>query len=345
MNLVLDNVIFSLQKSGGVSSYWSEIIRRVQISESLNTIYLEDKLAKENIFRSSINIDRADIHTVRTSFMSRALPLKLTIGDRFVFHSSYYRFTDNPKATVITTVHDFIQERYSQSKLSLNSLMKRRAIVNSDKIIAISESTKRDLLNFFPSIDSSKVEVIHNGVSEDYFPIPNLDVELNQVLFVGSRANYKNFHLAVQVVERYRDFILTIVGPTLSSREISFLNRYLPNGRWRFFDNPSNHELNCLYNSSTFLLYPSSYEGFGMPIVEAMKAGCPVLALNTSSIPEVAGGAAFLSDIPSLEDFVVGVDSILNNRDYYVQLGFVNAKRFTWDKAFNQICKIYNCYL
>jgi mannosyltransferase len=101
--------------------------------------------------------------------LSRTLPLKVNCQEGFVFHSSYYRFTKNPKSKVITTVHDFIQEYTSPRVFNLNSLMKSRALIHSDEIIAISENTKKDILKFYPRIDESKISVIHYGVSDSFF--------------------------------------------------------------------------------------------------------------------------------------------------------------------------------
>jgi mannosyltransferase len=89
------------------------------------------------------------------------------------------------------------------------------------------------------------------------------------------------------------------------------------------------------------LIYPSSYEGFGIPVIEAMKAGCPVLALNSSSIPEVAGNAAFLVDKSCLDHYYYGIQQILNNRKMYVDLGILNAARFSWEKTYLETLKLY----
>jgi mannosyltransferase len=182
-------------------------------------------------------------------------------------------------------VHDFIQEKVHNSNLSLNSLMKRQAIINSDSIIAISENTRLDLLNFFPKLEQNKVHVIYNGVSDNYYPLNTIIKDrCDSVLFVGSRVDYKNFNLAVEVISKFPNLNFYIVGNSLNESEIKLLNSKLSVNKWKLFVNPSNNELNTIYNQSSLLIYPSSYEGFGIPVIEAMKAGCPVLALNSSSI-------------------------------------------------------------
>lgn len=174
------------------------------------------------------------------------------------------------------------------------------AIVFTD--ICISENTKKDLLELIPQVDESKIRVIFNGVSDDFFVIKEdfsiqdkekrfISLENQKyLLYVGHRtASYKNFNVAVKeaslVKEKYK---LVIVGEALSDEEKEFVEKEIGN-RYLIISNLKNKELNYLYNKSFALLYPSLYEGFGIPIVEAMKTKCLVIAVNSSSIPEVAG--------------------------------------------------------
>ncbi len=220
--------------------------------------------------------------------------------------------------------------------------MKRRAIMNSDTIIVISENTKTDLLNFYPKINPDNIHVIYNGVSDCYYRLNNnINETQNSILFVGSRVNYKNFELAIDVISKFPNFKFIIVGNSLTDFERKLLKNKLKQDNWSFILNPTNEELNQLYNDASLLIYPSSYEGFGIPIIEAMKAGCPVIALNSSSIPEVAGNAALLVNKSNVDEYYFGIQHILNNREYYVNLGFLNAKRFSWDKTYLETIKLY----
>lgn len=342
MNIFFDNIIFSLQKSGGISSYWYELLTRVIEDEKFEVRYLEDLNCESNIFRKNLNIEKTSLQFYKTDFFSRIFPIKIQNSKNAIFHSSYYRYTNNKHSKVITTVHDFIQEKVNNTNLGFNSIMKKRAIINSDEIIVISENTKVDLLNFFPKIDPDKIHVIYNGVSDCYFPVNDLKQDtFDSILFVGSRVDYKNFDLAIDVVSKFSKLKLNIIGNALTQNELKLLNSKFGPDRWNFILNPSNYELNNIYNQSALLLYPSSYEGFGIPILEAMKAGCPVLALNSSSIPEVAGNAAVLVNNSTVDEYYNGIQQILGNREYYVQLGFVNAARFSWNKTYLETIKLY----
>lgn len=338
MKIILDNIIFSLQKSGGISAYWFELLSRFINDNNFEIEFLEDK--NYNIFRNRLPIEVKHLKFYKSNHLSRIFPVKINDTNK-IFHSSYYRYTKNKNVKVITTVHDFIQEKINNSTLNLNSIMKRRAILNSDAIITISNNTKNDLMYYYPQIDPNKIHVIYNGVSDCYYPITNNNELLNNVLFVGSRVDYKKFDLAVDVISKFSNLNFTIVGNALSDYELKLLNNKLSSNRWNLVLNPTNTELNTLYNQSVLLLYPSSYEGFGIPIIEAMKAGCPVVALNGSSIPEVAGNAALLVDESTIDEYYWGIQEILKNRDYYVKLGFLNATRFSWDKTYLETIKLY----
>ena len=97
-----------------------------------------------------------------------------------------------------------------------------------------------------------------------------------------------------------------------------------------------------MYNSAYCLIYPSSYEGFGIPVIEAMRAGCPVVAVNTSSIPEVAGNAGLLVDNPDCNELVYALLTIDKNRQQLINAGFTQAAKFSWNKCFNETQKVYD---
>ncbi len=327
---------------GGITVYWFELLSRM-LSDNRDLQILESSSAVQNLLRKRLLIDPDKIKLYRSDLFSRIYPLSINSNDSFVLHSSYYRYTKSQKAKVITTVHDFIQENTNPGLLNFNSIMKRKAINNSDVIIAISENTKYDILKFFPKVDESKIKVIYNGVSDDFFPMFLQDNFIhNSVLFVGSRAEYKNFSFVVRLVSKFKSLQLDIVGSELNNNELAFIDSLLPPSRWRLHTRVSNFQLNKLYNQSLCLLYPSSYEGFGIPIVEAMKAGCPVIALNKSSVPEISGESAILIDSLSCSEFYDAINLVIAQRDCFVNKGINNAKRFSWDRTFEQTLNLYN---
>jgi len=343
MRLIYDNLIYSLQIAGGISTYWSELSKRL-IRDGTDVGFVENQ--NDNIVRKEFSIDNKQIikDFNFTNTINRFLAVPLTqIHQKFIFHSSYNRITNNPDALQVVTVHDFVHEQYYRGlRKFLHSYQKNKALLSADKIIAISQNTKNDLLKFHPSIRPDKIHVIYNGVSEDFYPMEKKVGTENRpyLLFIGSREPYKNFAFAVKALNELPDFDLCIVGSSLIASELRDLNKYLP-GRWHLFNKISNQILNEVYNDAYGLIYPSSYEGFGIPLLEAMKCGTPFIAFKRSSIPEVAGEAGILLDELDLDSFKKAILSIDSNRTDLSKKGFDQVKKFSWEKCYQDTLDIY----
>jgi len=163
-------------------------------------------------------------------------------------------------------------------------------------------------------------------------------------MFVGDRSYYKNFSIAVELAAKYPDFKLVIVGgKEIDNNEKVFLEKKI-SGRFLHFRGCSNEELNCLYNFSFGLIYPSCYEGFGIPVIEAMKAGCPVIAQNVSSLPEVCGEAGLMVDSNDISNYIDKFEMLFNEdkRNHIIDMGYKQAKKFSWDKCFKETIEFYN---
>ena len=352
MIVIIDLIAFSLQKSGGISVYWYELVDRILNQSDIESLFIEENDDNQNIFRKELKIESNNriVNEKRfLNYFSRYREINLIRSNQnFIFHSTYYRTLSkavkkNNSVKEVVTVHDFTYEHYSSGlKKWVHSYQKKKAIYAADVVICISENTKKDLLWFYPQFSTKDIRIVYNGVSLDYYVMPELKNINNSsfFLFVGSRADYKNFDFTVKAIAQTKDFILKIVGGILNESEILMLNKLIPN-RWEFYNNIDNKELNVLYNTAFALVYPSSYEGFGIPLLEAMKAGCPFIALNCSSIPEVAGNAGFLIETLDVSSFNEGVSSLKNNRDEIIKKGFVQADKFSWEKCYQEVFQIY----
>jgi len=346
MQIVYDNIIFSLQKAGGISIYWAELIKRLQKKEK-SVMFYESK--NENIFRKKLDISSQIESKINTKIL-RYLPFLKKLPEKSIFHSSYYRVSLQKDVLNIVTVHDFTYEFFRKGVAkTIHSLQKGFAIKNADGIICVSKNTKKDLLKFYPQTDESRIKVIYNGVGDEFKILENKNEYLKKyfsqltnkkyILYIGDRSEYKNFHIAVEVVKNLKDFHLVIVGgKELQQYEIDKIkNRYF------HLKGISGDELNILYNNAYCLLYPSSYEGFGIPIVEAMKAGCPVVSTHFSSIPEVVGDAGLLVDEIKVENFLKEIKKIENKdfRNRLIRKGLKQSQKFSWDKCFEETYSFY----
>lgn len=349
MNILIDNIIFSLQKSGGISVVFYELLRRLQQETHISLKYVDNN-AKNNFFRKRLDIPDSKIvyHDIIPR-LSSYFPLHIKNKERFIFHSSYYRYCCNKNAINVTTVHDFTYEYFrSGLKRNLHSFQKNIAIRHSDYIVCISENTKKDLLKFVPEIDENKIRVIYNGVSPEYFVLKSInpsDVPFQPktfVVFVGNHYPHKNFDIVKKTISK-TNLNLLVVGHKFSLEEEKDMLKYLPKSRFISLGYVSNKHLNIIYNSAKALVYPSSYEGFGIPVIEAQKAGCPVIALNSSSIPEVIGNTPLLMDVLTETELISKLE-LLNNEVLIKEVindGLLNATRFSWEKMFDDYMDLY----
>lgn len=325
--IILDLIVTSLQRSGGISVYFENICNF--LSKSGERFSIVDDYSSEQPCLGQCY-----------RFLERYRSAKLDATEG-VFHSSYYRLPSKRGLKVVTTVHDFTYEKYVRGPARwVHSWQKNRAIKYSDIVICVSQNTARDLMRYCP-VEQRKVRVIYNGVSEKYFPITDGLEPSNIVLFVGGRRGYKNFKAAVTAVASLHELELHIVGGgPLNKHERQQLDRLMLN-RYKWLGYLSDDDLNLAYNRAYALLYPSSYEGFGIPIIEAMRAGCPVIAVNSSSIPEVAGKAALLVDNPSVDMLISALRQINFQREQLRKDGFVQAAKFSWSRCFEETLAVY----
>lgn len=348
--LYLDNIIYYLQKTGGISVVWTELVSRL-IRDNSDICFLQYKNQPENLFYNAIPIPPSRISVLKRFSLSiqRYLPICLSsVKEPSLFHSSYYRYSLNPNVVNVTTVHDFTYEYFSRGlKAKLHRWQKFSAIRHSKYIICISENTKKDLLKFLPDVDSTKIRVIYNGVSDDYHQIKTYshtsDVLVPYVVFVGARTDYKNFNFTVRSLVGTK-YHLKIVGNPLTKVEISFLNATIGSSNYSYAGRVSNQELNIIYNNAFALMYPSSYEGFGIPVLEAQKAGCPVIAYNASSIPEIIGNSPLLLNNLDLQEVHKCFEIIEDERSRLkiINDGLENVRRFSWERMYSQIRQLYD---
>ncbi len=357
--LILDNIVFTFQKAGGVSMYWYELLKRLGVgTDNFAVSIIKQKNEINNIYEK--HLDYSDIDVSYESLLPpkliRYLPNTVSIPEDSIYHSSYLRVALNKNITNILTLYDFSHDKGLATRFPANMFniqQKKFGINRAHGLICISENTKKDLLHFYPHINPKKVKVIYLGANDGYYRFTNKVSTLfrNQVnllftkyvLYVGERPFYKNFNIAVDAVEQLKDYTLIIAGGVvLSESEKSNLESKLK-GRYYKFEALSFDEMNQLYNYAFCLMVPSAYEGFGLPVLEAMKTGCPVITSNISSLPELMGSQGLMVNTINSESFIIKIKELEKEsfRGEYIEYLMDRALLFNWDKMYEETLEFY----
>ncbi len=329
----IDGIIYNLQEGGGVSVYFSELIQFLADVPDLavDLWMFEPSRAHEPLVVSPQH--RRVVSAMRRCERYRACRLE---GGRRpdVFHSSYYRLPDDATVPSVVTVHDFAYETFRRGPaLWVHEWQKWSAIRAAKVVICVSQATADDLLKFVGLRSHQILKVIHNGVSDVFESSLSTVVDSRQLLYVGGRGGYKNFRLVLGALNLLPDFRLICVGggPLRDDEFTGFSVNVRKRVTHRGF--VSNIELANLYQNSQCLVYPSSFEGFGIPVAEAMRSGCPVVGLTAcKAVVEVAGDA--LCGVDEMEAAVLArkIEYLSDHkyRESLVCRGLARGNSYSW---------------
>lgn len=373
MKLLYDHTVFQFQRYGGISRYFYELITRLSIKEEVGI----------NLFQG-FHINEYGLSEHRQNFESYwghkweckksaapyiayilfTIPNKILFNnfigssDFNIYHPTYYRsdLDKYNKSAIVLTVHDMIHELYPDQFIDSRFVIraKKISINKSNLIITISENTKKDLMNIY-EVPEDKIKVIYHASSlhksNEYLKCADLEkmysITRPFLLYVGDRKRtYKNFTMLLETyLTRLSDRfdLVCFGGGDFSHNELKTIKSIRCPDKVIHLSG-SDHLLASLYKNAFCFIYPSLYEGFGIPLLEAMGMGCPVIAANTSSIPEVVNKAALLFD-PNSKDSLISVIELLESnesrREKLINLGFEQEKKFSWAKTANETFKVY----
>ena len=266
------------------------------------------------------------------------------------------------KARSVVTIYDLTHKYVPSNKKTKRFFAKEsfdRSITNADKIIAISESCKRDLLNFY-SLKEDKIHVVHLGYNYQVAKLNESEIEelrkkyevnYKFFLYAGWFLPHKNIERIIEsfnivkkrVCSEYK--LLLVGGKGFLRKKIeTLIYRLGLTDSVMIVEHCSGEKLNFLYNAAEMFLYPSLYEGFGMPILEAMTTGTPVITSNLSSCPEVAGNAALFVNPYDIEEISLRMLDILNDtalRHDLINKGLMRTGNFSWKRNAEETVKVY----
>lgn len=365
MHVLYDYQIFALQEMGGISRYFVELGRRLPDyadPDSADTIKTT-VLAPVHI---NAYLATSPVHTIGrkvTSFPGKhhILPAVNRIAGRGflkknppdIFHETYYsNFSQPVRAPRLLTVYDMIHERFPEQFHGVDlqiPALKKQAVARADHVIAISKSTRDDLIEYL-RVAPDKITVIPLAPSFDTVE-QRADFELMDrpyLLYVGLREGVKNFQRFITAFGRSQilrsEFdVFCVGGGGFTADEQRFFNELGVRERIRHRQ-ADDSLLAALYAHAALFVYPSLYEGFGLPLLEAMHCGCPVACSTAGSMPEIAGDAALYFDPLNVEELGAVMESVVQSQevtDSLRELGYEREKMFSWDFCVARTAALY----
>jgi len=360
MNIVYDYQAFSMQRYGGISRYFYELISRL-CKEDEFAVYLFLGLYINEYGLSDYRDDYARLCGVKHRHIPRTVRV-FDILNKLLFapflrtsYANIYHQTHYDGVSVafpgkrVLTVHDMIHEFYPNlfTKRDRTSKNKKISIKRADAIICVSESTKNDLIRLC-GVPKDRIRVIYHGNSLTPARQARSLLGKPYILYVGHRGAHKNFPLLREAYAAMRNinstYSLVCFGGEPFSREERAILRSEGLEKKVLSISGNDQLLANLYQHAAVFVYPSLYEGFGIPPLEAMSCGCAVLASNTSSIPEVVGDAGVYFDPTSRDDLTFQLNRILGDDSFRSKLiarGYEQGKKFSWDRCANETMLLY----
>ena len=366
----------ALKFAGGVSRYIQNLIERLSKIDKENKYYIyyhffriqgKKRLSLENKNNFFECCSRFPQPLYR--YFRNVLPITpdcILPKDINLIHFTdhYVDVSNNFSGKKIVTIHDlfvFICPQYMK-RITIKNYSERieKSIKKADIIITVSQSSKKDIINHF-NVKEEKIKVIYLGYTPDIFKQLRKKEDLNllrkkhnlpskyflTVGVISPRKNIENVIKSFEAVKcRYKEYKLIIAGKKGWDYR-GVMNCY-ERSRFKedilFIDTPSDEVLSVVYNLADIFLFPSFYEGFGLPLLESMACGVPVITSNVSSLPEIAGDAAILVNPTRIDEITAAIDTIVNNETIRLELinkGLNRVKLFSWEETAMQTLNLY----
>jgi glycosyltransferase involved in cell wall biosynthesis len=381
MHILVDTRHLTQQKQAGVGEYTFEILRALFSLDQKNSYTLLSAGREEpgnplqildKLFTHKNNIKRVHLNERNKSLSIKSLLFKKPIFSDLIANKPDLLFLPNLNFTniprdipTVLTIHDLswklFPECYSKKmKLWHKAVKPNELIKNSSKIICPSNSTKNDIKNIFQK-DDSQISVIPHGINpdftnqmraQDHGVRSRLKLPKKFVLFVGTLEPRKNILSTIEGIKRYRekhhDDIHLVLAGSFGWKSRSIKKQLLKKEikPWvHHIGYVKRDERPALYRSAQALVWPSLYEGFGLPILESMASGTPVITSHTSSMPEITESAAVLVDPYNVNDITGALHGLLGSNMLKSQLknqGLIQAQKYNWEKSAKMLLNEFN---
>ena len=361
MKILFDSQMFDKQVYGGISRYFVNLIsaleRRAGFDAELSVLFTKNYYLKDRKLKFDNFLGRAVLSEKKriSKWNKNYSRYRIAKNDFDIFHPTYFHpyFLKLLKRPFVITVHDMIYELYPDyfNSADLTAQYKKQVINAASHVIAISQTTKNDLIRLL-HVPEEKISVVYHGhTSIKNDKMPDVSLPAKYLLFVGGRDDYKNFETfargaAILMQGKQSLYLVCAGGSNFTLEEEDFLQQLNINERALQYD-VADDLLYWLYKGAEAFVYPSLYEGFGLPILEAYESGCPVILSRTPSFVEVAADAAIYFDAENPEEIAESIKSVLDNvelREQLVRKGQGRLAEFTMERCIAGTIDVYkNC--
>jgi glycosyltransferase involved in cell wall biosynthesis len=375
MNIGIDIRSLMEKEITGVGEYTYHLLRHLFEIDNKNNYYLFYN-SRQDVEKYIPSFPKDNVHYCKFEFPNKLLTLSLKLFnypkldqwiikkynvsniDLFIFPNLAFLETNCP---YILTSHDLSFEFFPEflsfkRKLWHKVINPRKLFQNAKKIISVSENTRSDLIDHY-LVQPKKIKTIASGINQSYRILNETDPKFkkirkkyklpkNFILYLGTIEPRKNIGGLINAFQKFKkktnsDLELVIAGK-LGWKYKQFVKKANLDSQIHFVNFIHDKEKRYFYNMAELFLYPSFYEGFGFPPLEAMACGCPVVTSNNSSMSEVCEDAAILIDPNNIQDIVRAMETILQpeNRQNFVEKGLLQAKQFNWYQTAREVLQI-----
>jgi glycosyltransferase involved in cell wall biosynthesis len=375
MHVIVDGIIYARQRFGGINTYFNEVLPRLARHPDTRVDVLMPRQHEGEVPGPPVRRLPRDFVPTRTGLSSRLdqrlEPMMETLklgafgfwasGKRdAVFQSSYFTSLPLMARPQVAIAHDLNHEHFAHLYTDEHGVWLRKRypeyLHQATRVIAISETTKRDVEHYY-RIPDDRIDVVHLAVDpQRFYPIEEdvdretvareIGIASPYVLYVGGRWHYKNFASVLEAMDRIHrrtQLKLVVAGPPWSATEAVKLTHHPAAEGVHLVPYPDDRVLRLLYGCATAFVFPSLHEGFGIPLLEAMACGTPVVAADTLVFHEVAGDAVIFVRPQDPDDIAGGVERLLDervSRDYR-ERGIQQSRRYSWDATARGTRRVY----
>ena len=359
MNSIIINGLQYAKNGAGISRYTHKLSEYM----NQNVDILVQNNVKYSFKKNNIKILNKNINGSKDRILEEQLKCLNIFKKYRLVHFPDYATPILYRGKKIATIHDMamytMRDKYTKSQVFIKRFFMKNTIRNADKLICISNFTAKELKKYYPDVDENKIEVVYNGF--EYKPmhiseqeskevLNKFDIDKKYLLYVGTISPHKNIDRLIEAFailrKRGYDYKLVISGKKgwmyeeilNKSRELNIENHVI------FTDYVTDIELEVLYTHADVFTFPSLYEGFGFPPIEAMARKVPVVSSKEGALGEVVGDAALICDAYNVDDMASKIVNVITNdelRRDLIEKGINRSSYFSWEKTANQTYEIY----